>query len=163
MIKTKKWKRLLGVASILGLLCVTLYLINLSFRDHLVFFLTPSEIIAKQTQNLKIPDRIRLGGLVKEGSITIIQSEQKILSFVVTDAQSSIRVHYRGFLPDLFREGQGVVAEGTYDQANTIFMADTILAKHDETYKPIDLKSVLDPEAKAKVETSLVVTPHEAR
>ena len=85
-------------------------------------------------------ERIRLGGLVKEGSVT--RGENLAVRFEVTDGRNSIKVAYQGLLPDLFREGQGVVTEGTLDPGGT-FTADNVLAKHDETYMPKEVADAL--------------------
>ena len=106
-------------------------------RDSIVFFRAPSEIAAKGVQP---GTRFRLGGLVKEGSIQ--RGQGQIVTFEVTDAQASVPVRYQGLLPDLFREGQGVVAEGVLD-ASGAFRADTVLAKHDETYMPREIADAL--------------------
>lgn len=103
-----------------------------AFNDTLVFFRTPSEIAARG----EAPGaRLRLGGLVKPGSI---RHEGTTTRFVVTDVKSDLAVAYVGLLPDLFREGQGVVAEGALGQ-DGIFRADNVLAKHDENYMPKDV------------------------
>jgi cytochrome c-type biogenesis protein CcmE len=119
----------LVLASAAGL---TLY----GLSDRIMFFNSPSEILA---QNLAPGTRIRLGGLVADGSVVEKGSN---VSFAVTDGTASIPVSYTGILPDLFREGQGVVAEGVIGQGGT-FTADTVLAKHDERYMPADVVAAL--------------------
>jgi cytochrome c-type biogenesis protein CcmE len=131
--RTRKQKRaaliLVGVA-ILGLAAgLVLYALN----DTIVFFYTPSELAEK---NVAPGKRFRLGGLVETGSIA--KGEGMTVSFTVTDTIKAIPVSYNGQLPDLFREGQGVVTEGRLD-ASGRFIADTVLAKHDETYMPKDV------------------------
>ena len=101
-----------------------------AFRDSIVFFNSPTDVVEKQ---IAPGARIRLGGLVKEGSVA--RGENLQVRFDVTDGQNTIPVAYQGLLPDLFREGQGVVTEGALDQAGT-FKADSVLAKHDENYMP---------------------------
>jgi cytochrome c-type biogenesis protein CcmE len=131
--RTRKQKRaaliLAGVA-ILGLAAgLVLYALN----DTIVFFYTPSELVAK---NVVPGQRFRLGGLVETGSL--VKGEGLTVTFTVGDRIKTIPVSYTGQLPDLFREGQGVVAEGKLD-ASGRFIADTVLAKHDETYMPKDV------------------------
>ena len=130
---TRKQKRLsiiLGGLAILGLAAgIALYALS----DAIDFFYTPSEVATKE---VKPGQRIRLGGLVEKGSL--VRGADANISFVVTDMTQTLPVAYRGQLPDLFREGQGVVAEGSLDAAG-IFQADTVLAKHDENYMPKDV------------------------
>ena len=111
-------------------------LVLTAFEDNLVFFHTPSELATKQ---IAPQQRLRIGGLVQDGSVVKNGSEVR---FVVTDGAHSVPVAYRGLLPDLFREGQGVVAEGTIDSGGT-FVASEILAKHDEKYMPPEVAQSL--------------------
>jgi cytochrome c-type biogenesis protein CcmE len=132
---TRKQKRLTVILSGLAVLGIAAGLVLYALRDTIVFFYTPSEITEKGVQP---GQRIRLGGLVENASIK--KGEGTITTFVVTDTIKAMTVTYDGQLPDLFREGQGVVAEGMLDP-NGVFVADTVLAKHDENYMP---KEVLD-------------------
>ena len=134
---TRRQRRLAFIGSALGVLALALGLVLYAMRDSIVFFRAPSEIAAKGVQP---GTRFRLGGLVKEGSIQ--RGQGQIVTFEVTDAQASVPVRYQGLLPDLFREGQGVVAEGVLD-ASGAFRADTVLAKHDETYMPREIADAL--------------------
>lgn len=132
---TRKQRRLVFLGGALGVLAVAVALMLNAFRSSIVFFNSPSDVLA----NHAAPGtRIRLGGLVKTGSLT--QRNGLHVRFEVTDGKTEIPVVYDGVLPDLFREGQGVVAEGELDGAGR-FAADTILAKHDATYMP---KEVVD-------------------
>lgn len=106
---------------------ITLY----GFRDNLVFFYTPTQLNSSKYEQDK---RLRLGGLVKEGSVVFDKPSQK-LRFIITDMENSVSVSYQGIIPTLFREGQGVVAEGTLASDGN-FQAVTLLAKHDENYMP---------------------------
>jgi cytochrome c-type biogenesis protein CcmE len=108
-----------------------------AFRDSIVFFNSPSDIAEK---HIGPGTRIRLGGMVKSGSL--VRNADLRVNFEVTDGKSEIPVNYQGVLPDLFREGQGVVAEGELDRGG-VFDADTILAKHDETYMPKEVADAL--------------------
>ncbi|MEO6396783.1 MAG: cytochrome c maturation protein CcmE [Devosia sp.] len=131
---TRKSRRLLTIAGLGAVLAVALGLILLALRDQIVFFYSPSEIHEKA---VAAGTPVRLGGLVKEGS-WIKTGEDNV--FVVTDRASDMSVHFTGILPDLFREGQGVVVEGSV-AADGGFAATNVLAKHDETYMP---KAVVD-------------------
>jgi cytochrome c-type biogenesis protein CcmE len=108
-----------------------------AMRDNIVFFYTPSDITEKA---ITPGTRIRLGGLVEQGSFK--KGEGAVVNFVVTDTLKTIPVTYTGQLPDLFREGQGVVTEGALD-ATGLFVADNVLAKHDENYMPKELADSL--------------------
>jgi cytochrome c-type biogenesis protein CcmE len=130
---TRKQKRLATILGGLAILGVAAGLVLYALSDAIVFFYTPSEVVEKQVGP---GQRIRLGGLVEKGSL--VRGTDANVSFVVTDLTKTLPVAYRGQLPDLFREGQGVVAEGSLD-ASGIFRADTVLAKHDETYMPKDV------------------------
>ena len=134
---TRKRRRLVLISSALGAFALALGVALFALRDNIVFFYTPGEIVEKGVQ----PGvRLRLGGLVKEGSIE--KGEGRAVVFTVVDAQSEIRVRYSGVLPDLFREGQGVVAEGVLE-AGSAFRADAVLAKHDENYMPREVADSL--------------------
>lgn len=134
---TRKQRRLALIGTALGVLGVALGLVLYAMRDSIVFFHAPADIQAKGVQP---GTRFRLGGLVKEGSIK--RGENQQIAFEVVDAQSSIPVRYQGLLPDLFREGQGVVAEGVLEPSGA-FRADTVLARHDETYMPREVADAL--------------------
>lgn len=134
---TRKQRRLALIATALAVLGVALGLVLYAMRDSIVFFHAPADIQAKGVQP---GTRFRLGGLVKEGSIR--RGENQQVSFEVVDAQTAIPVRYQGLLPDLFREGQGVVAEGVLEPSGS-FKADTVLARHDETYMPREVADAL--------------------
>ena len=134
---TRKQRRLVLIGAGLGVLAVAVALMLNAFRDSIVFFNSPSDIVDKH-----VPPgvRIRLGGLVKAGSL--VRGDNLKIRFEVTDGSRELPVAYQGVLPDLFREGQGVVAEGSLTAAG-VFDADTILAKHDETYMPKEVADAL--------------------
>jgi cytochrome c-type biogenesis protein CcmE len=113
-------------------------LVLTAFEDNIVFFYSPSDVQAKE-----IPaDRyVRLGGLVKDGSVTKI-GDGATTRFAVTDGNNAVTVRYRGLLPDLFREGQGVVTQGSFNE-NGVFVAKEVLAKHDENYMPPEVAEAL--------------------
>jgi cytochrome c-type biogenesis protein CcmE len=134
---TRKQRRLTLIGTALAVLAVALGLVLFALRDSIVFFYAPSEVAEK---GLKAGTRFRLGGLVKEGSIA--RGESQTVSFVVADPNREVAVRYTGLLPDLFREGQGVVAEGVL-QTDGSFKADSVLAKHDERYMPREVADAL--------------------
>ncbi len=115
------------------------FFILTSLRDNLVFFYTPSELQQKYIHREK---RIRVGGIVKPRSV---KREGETARFFLTDQKNTLKVIYSGILPDLFREGQGIVAEG-YLQDPTLFRAEIVLAKHDETYMPKEVADRLKRE-----------------
>lgn len=134
---TRKQRRLVLIGGSLGVLVVAVALMLNAFRDSIVFFNSPSDVAEK---HITPGTRMRLGGLVKTGSV--IRGDDLKIRFDVTDGNRDIAVAYQGVLPDLFREGQGVVAEGALDGSG-VFNADTILAKHDETYMPKEVADAL--------------------
>jgi cytochrome c-type biogenesis protein CcmE len=134
---TRKQYKLTWIAVIGTALGLSVALVMIALRDQIVFFYTPSDVVE---QALAPQTRLRLGGLVKEGSIEgEINVDQR---FVVTDGAHALPVTYQGILPDLFREGQGVVVEG-FLTAQGWLQADTVLAKHDETYMPREVMEAL--------------------
>jgi len=134
---TRKQRRLTLIGGALGVLALAVVLMLNAFRDSIVFFNSPSDVAEK---HIAPGTRIRLGGLVKVGSV--VRDNDLKIRFDVTDGSREIAVAYQGVLPDLFREGQGVVAEGALDNSG-LFAADTILAKHDETYMPKEVAEAL--------------------
>lgn len=134
---TRKQRRGAFIGLAVGILCLAVFLVMFALRDTIVFFHTPNEVAEKQIPAGK---RIRLGGLVAQG--TLERGQGLTVSFAITDTLKTIPVSYTGILPDLFREGQGVVAEGKLDPAGR-FVADTILAKHDENYMPPEVAKAL--------------------
>ena len=134
---TRKQRRLVLIGSGLAVLGVAAVLVLSALRDSIVFFNSPTDVIEKKVEE---GARIRLGGLVKPG--TLARGEALNVRFEVTDGKSAIPVAYKGILPDLFREGQGVIAEGTLDPGG-LFTAQTILAKHDENYMPKEVADAL--------------------
>jgi cytochrome c-type biogenesis protein CcmE len=134
---TRKQRRLIMIGSGLGVVALAVALVLSALNDSIVFFNSPSDIAEK---HIAPGTRIRLGGLVKPGSI--VRGEQLVVRFEVTDGNKVVTVAFQGVLPDLFREGQGVVAEGALD-ASGVFKADSVLAKHDETYMPKEVADAL--------------------
>jgi cytochrome c-type biogenesis protein CcmE len=130
---TRKQSRTAIIIASLSVLAVAVGIILFAMKDTIVFFYTPSDVVEK---SVKPGTRIRLGGMVVKGSWQ--KPDATHHTFVITDTLKNIPVTYAGLLPDLFREGQGVVTEGVMD-ATGIFTADTVLAKHDENYMPKDV------------------------
>lgn len=141
---TRKQKRLSIILAGLALLGVAAGLVLYALNDSIVFFYTPSEIAQK---HITSGQRIRLGGLVEKG--TLIKSNDGLVAFTVTDMTSTLKVNYKGLLPDLFKEGQGVVAEGAM-AADGTFKADSVLAKHDEKYMPKEIVDKLKAQGQWK-------------
>ena len=133
---TRRKRRLVLIGSGLTVLALAFALVLNALRDSIVFFNSPTDIVEKQ---LKPGTRIRLGGLVQPGSVV---RKDLNASFELTDGKTAIAVTYHGILPDLFREGQGIVAEGIL-QTSAAFTADSVLAKHDETYMPKEVADAL--------------------
>jgi cytochrome c-type biogenesis protein CcmE len=136
-IVTRKQRRLTLIGGALGVLAVAVLLMLNAFRSSIVFFNSPTDVVKN---HVAAGTRIRLGGLVKTGSL--VRGSDLRVRFEVTDGRREIPVTYQGMLPDLFREGQGVVAEGTLER-DGVFKADTILAKHDATYMPKEVVEAL--------------------
>jgi len=134
---TRKQRRLTLIGCALVVLAIAAGLVLNALRDSIVFFSTPSTVAEK---HLGPGQRFRLGGLVQPGSLQ--RGDNLAVSFTVADGSATLPVAYKGILPDLFREGQGVIAEGALDASGT-FRADTVLAKHDETYMPRDVADAL--------------------
>lgn len=133
----RKHKRLVFVGLGLAVLGIAVAIVLTQIGDHLVFFHTPSELATKP--DLLGDRRLRLGGLVEEGSVE--RQDGGVVRFRVTDLVQAVPVTYKGILPDLFREGQGVVVEGRLKQG--ILVADQVLAKHDEKYMPPEVAESL--------------------
>jgi len=134
---TRKQRRLTIIGCSLAVLAIAAALVLSALRDSIVFFSTPSMVAE---QHVVPGKRFRLGGLVQPGSL--VRGDNLSVSFEVADGNAKLPVTYSGILPDLFREGQGVVAEGTLDPSG-VFRADTVLAKHDENYMPKEVADAL--------------------
>ena len=137
MMSKKVRSRIIILTFLLGLVIAVVYSVLKSLEENVVYFLSPTEIIIKE--NISFNKKIRVGGLVKENSIT---NDQTSVNFIVTDLNNEIIVSYSGSLPNLFSEGKGVVAEGKLKDKK-YFIADKILAKHDENYMPPEVSKIL--------------------
>ncbi|EJL57742.1 MULTISPECIES: cytochrome c maturation protein CcmE [unclassified Rhizobium] len=136
---TRKQKRLAIIGGGMSFIIAAVLLVMFAFSQSVAYFYMPADI----AKNPVPPGtRIRLGGLVGEGSI--VRGAGSTVQFAVTDATGDlVRVRYTGILPDLFREGQGVVTEGRFETGSDVFTADTVLAKHDEKYMPKEVADKL--------------------
>ena len=134
---TRKGRRLTLIGVALAVVGCAAALALYALSDSIVFFYGPTEVLQK---NPAAGTRMRIGGLVKAGSL--VKSEGEKARFVITDNASNVAVTYQGMLPDLFREGQGVVAEGVLESPG-VFHAESVLAKHDERYMPREVVDAL--------------------
>lgn len=142
--KTRHKKLLLVAVAVLGLGAVAALVLN-AFRSNLVFFFSPTQVVKGEAPR----DRaFRIGGLVETASLSR-EADGITAHFRVTDTANTIPVTYKGVLPDLFKEGKGVVAEGRLDNSG-VFMAEQVLAKHDENYMPPEAASALEQAEKSK-------------
>jgi cytochrome c-type biogenesis protein CcmE len=138
---SRKRRRLITLLAALFALGTATALVLAAFNDNLVFFYSPSDLAEKASDKTIGPDRrIRIGGLVETNSLAK-QADGHAVVFRVTDGKTELRVVYDGILPDLFREGQGVVAEGKLRDG--VFIASSVLAKHDEKYMPPEVADAL--------------------
>jgi cytochrome c-type biogenesis protein CcmE len=134
---TRRGRRLSLIAAALAVVGLAVGVGLYALGDNIVFFYSPTEVVQKAVQP---GARLRIGGLVKADSLIKLSGEN--VTFVVTDGANEVKVAYQGLLPDLFREGQGVVAEGVLDKPGEM-RAETILAKHDERYMPREVVEAL--------------------
>ena len=135
--KTRHKRLAIIVVGVIGLSVASLFVLN-AFRSNLVYFYSPTEVLEGKAPKDK---QIRIGGLVEKGSVHHSPDGLQV-DFIVTDLNKQIPVHYEGILPDLFREGQGVVAQGRLQTGN-VFIASEVLAKHDEKYMPPEAAQAL--------------------
>ena len=137
MLSKKTRTRIVLTTCLLGALIVVVFVVLKSLEENVVYFFSPTELYNKE--DISFNKKIRVGGLVKEGSII---NDQTSVNFIVTDLNNEIIVSYKGSLPNLFSEGKGVVAEGKLKDKK-YFIADKILAKHDENYMPPEVSKIL--------------------
>ena len=139
MIKRKK--RIYLISLFFLTIATSIYLILWALRDNIVFFYSPTEIQQKiSIKEINEMSKLRLGGMVKESSIK--QLNDGSINFVITDFNKEMIVFYKGIIPDLFKEEQGVIAEGSVNKEG-VFIANSILAKHDENYMPPEVQNAL--------------------
>jgi len=140
-----KHQRMIFIISGLALMLAAAFFILNNFRDNLVFFYTPTEL---HQQNIPTAKLIRIGGLVVDGSVV---KNSDVTDFSLTDTNDTVKVNYKGILPTLFREGQGIVAHGHMGE-DGVFIADNLLAKHDEKYMPPEVAEALKKSGKWRPE-----------
>ena len=138
MLSKKVKSRIVFLVFLLLSATVIIFLILKSLEENVVYFFSPSEIYDKP--NISLNEKIRIGGLVKEDSII---KDQTSIKFIITDLRKEIIVYYSGLVPNLFAEGKGVIAEGELKDKK-YFVADKILAKHDENYMPPEVSKALE-------------------
>lgn len=133
----KKQQRIkfIVISTLISLAALAFIIFN--FKDNIVFFYSPSELVSAKIKEQQI---IRVGGLVKDGSIVMNGNN---LQFIITDFKSDLTIKYSGIKPDLFRERQGTIAKGIWDQTNNIFIASELLTKHDEKYMPLEVAKAI--------------------
>jgi len=145
--RTRRKKRLLMVGFlVIGIGIATALMLN-AFKQNILFFFTPSQVVAGEAP---VGHPFRIGGMVVENSLTRAEGSLEV-EFDVTDTANSVRVTYEGILPDLFREGQGIVTKGSLNDAG-IFVASEVLAKHDENYMPPEAAHALEAAKTLKME-----------
>lgn len=150
---TRKSRRLILISACGAVLALAVGLILSAMSGSIVFFRSPTEVAA---QGVAPGTRFRLGGLVKDGSLQ--RGPDQTVEFAVTDTNATVQVAYRGLLPDLFREGQGIVAEGRLEPGG-LFRADTVLAKHDESYMPREVADALKAQGRWQEGKGMVEKP----
>ena len=138
MLSKKVKSRIFFLAVSLISVAIVIFIILRSLEENVVYFFSPTEI--KTNENLNVDKKIRVGGLVKENSIT---KNNTTINFIITDLKNEIIVSYKGIVPNLFSEGKGVVVEGKLKDKK-YFLANKILAKHDENYMPPEVKEALE-------------------
>ena len=134
-----KYKRLNALIILMLAVASTVFFVLKALEEKIVFFYSPTEILNK---DIGLNDMIRVGGLVVDNSISYDNDGLGVF-FTITDKKSSLNISYKGILPDLFREGQGIVAEGNIDLEKNIFLAQKVLAKHDENYMPPEIEKMI--------------------
>ncbi len=144
----RKKKRIIFIGSVFALSLVALIFVISNFRDNIVFFYAPLELKTEEVLQKTANKQIRVGGLVKKDSVRKIDAA--LTEFVITDYAQDLKINYSGLLPDLFREGQGVVAKGKFDAQKNEFFSKELLVKHDEKYIPPEVKKSLKKSELAK-------------
>lgn len=141
-VKIQKRRRLFFVAITISACVASLFFIIQNFRENIVFFYSPSEVSEKKIGSTK--SKVRVGGLVKQGSVKQTFKKDKLLTeFVITDLKNDLKIVHYGIVPDLFREKQGVVAKGFVGEVG-VFISEELLIKHDENYMPPEIANSLE-------------------
>ena len=141
--RTNKKQRIIFVSAIFTISIAALIFIIVNFRNNLVFFYSPSEL---KTAKISANQIIRIGGMIEDDSIKNLPDS--VLEFNITDFEETVKIKFKGIKPDLFREGQGTVAKGIWDQEENIFIASELLTKHDEKYMPPEVAKSLKKKPK---------------
>ncbi len=149
---TPRQKRFWFITCGIVVLCLAAAFVLNAFQSNLVFFFTPSQVARGEAPKNRL---FRIGGMVKEGTLKRGKDD---IEFVVTDFSNEVVVHYTGLLPDLFKEGKGVVAQGRLSDDN-VLTATEVLAKHDENYMPPAAKDAIDKAAIERASKSLKTSP----
>jgi len=149
----RRHKRIAFILVGLSGIAIAAYLVASAFRNNLVFFFSPTQVVAKEAP---INRTFRVGGLVQDGTLQR-DKDGLTVRFVVTDTAANVPVVYKGILPDLFKEGRGCVAQGRMD-AQGVFHAEQVLAKHDENYMPPEAGQAIDKAKYAKEAAKTVVS-----
>ena len=142
ILKNKKLKRFSFLLLAFFSIALATFFVLKALDEKIVFFYTPSKLFEKEEDKMQY---IRVGGLVKEKSINFSDDGLKV-NFMITDNKRAVNVTFEGILPDLFRENQGVVVEGRFNKEKKIFLAEKVLAKHDENYMPPEIHKALEEE-----------------
>lgn len=150
----RKQTRIYAILGMMAVVSLGAFLVFRAFEENILFFVTPSDLVDRELEG---NEQFRLGGLVEPGSF-IKEEGSLLIRFVVTDGGATIPVEFEGLLPDLFKEGQGVVAEGIINPEG-VFIARTILAKHDENYMPAEVAEALKEQGHWKDEEGYGETP----
>lgn len=137
----RKQKRIIFITAAFSISLLAMVFVIINFRDNIVFFYSPSELNNAEILEKTKGKQIRIGGLVLKGSVKRIDALN--VEFVVTDLQEEVKVNYKGVLPDLFRDEQGVVAKGKFDEEKNEFFSSELLVKHDEKYMPPEVAKSL--------------------
>lgn len=148
----RRHKRIAFILVGLSGIAIAAYLVASAFRNNLVFFFSPTQVVAKEAP---VNRTFRVGGLVQEGTLKR-ENDGLTVSFVVTDTAANVPVVYKGILPDLFKEGRGCVAQGRMDEKG-VFHAEQVLAKHDENYMPPEAGQAIDKAKYAREAAKTVV------
>ncbi len=146
--RTKRKRRLIAIGLLVVGISTAVGLMLLALKQNINLFFSPSQIVAGQAP---VQTNFRIGGMVVNGSVKRNQTDLQV-TFALTDTAETVTVSYAGILPDLFREGQGIVASGKMQQG--IFIADQVLAKHDETYMPPQVNDALKAANKNRYNTA---------
>ncbi len=146
MKNNRKKRRLIFITITFVISLMALFFVIVNFRDNIVFFYSPSELQTAEIIKKVQGKQIRIGGLVVQGSIK--RKDALNVEFIVTDLEKEIKVNYKGVLPDLFRDEQGVVAKGKFDEQENEFFSSELLVKHDEKYMPPEVAKSLKEQHK---------------